>query len=458
MSASLQSPTPVPTLPQAFRVWLTIGIFSFGGPAAQIALMHRELVERRKWIDDARFWHALNYCLLLPGPEAQQLAVYIGWLLHKTVGGLVAGLCFVAPGALVMLGLTLLFIHGQNIDIVSGLFWGLKAAALALVIAALRRVAQRSLRHRWQVGLATVSFFALSIFEVPQPVVVVCAALTGLALGRGSTLSHVPQSPKPDEIIALTAIERLESTGGLQHTYPNHRRSVLTLVLCLAFWVLPFTILGVVNYNTGALRSEWLLFSKAALVTFGGAYAVLPFVAQQAVDSFQWLQPREMLDGLALAETTPGPLVLVLQFVGFIGAYRNPGALTSSSAGLLGAGMALWATFVPCFLWILVGAPYVESLRRNQHVHAALTGVAAAAVGCIASLSLWYAMHFLFETMRTISLGGLSYEVPLLSTIRPVALLLSALAILLTLRFQWSAARTLTLCALLGMAFSQAVH
>jgi len=367
-----------PTFEEAFRFWLTLGFINFGGPAGQIALMHRELVERRKWIGEERFLHALNYCMLLPGPEAQQLAIYVGWLLHGARGGLVAGTLFIAPAFVLMLALSWAYaVHGP-VSWVAALFGGLRAAVIAIVAAAVLRIGARALTRPGARLIAAAAFLALFVFDAPFPLVVGAAAAIGWVSSRSG---KSPASPPPP-IAEATHIPR--------------RRPFLTLAAGLAAWWLP--LLGVIAVfgRDHVLSREAAFFSKAAMVTFGGAYAVLSYIDQAAVHDYGWLEPGHMLDGLGLAETTPGPLIMVTEFVGYLGAFRNPGGLSAEVAGALGAAVTVWATFAPCFLWIFLGAPYIERLRGRRSLDAALSAITAAVVGVILNLAVVLALHTLF--------------------------------------------------------------
>jgi chromate transporter len=438
---------------EAVVVWARIGLLGFGGPAGQVALMHKELVERRRWIDEERFLHALNYCMLLPGPEAQQLAIYIGWLLHKTPGGLVAGVLFVLPGALAILVLSVLYAELRQLPAIAALFFGLKAAVVAVVVEAVLRIGKRALKSRVLIGVAASAFIALFLLHVPFPLIVLGAALFGLL---GSRLR--PQAfPAPKAAATsgehVSLIEGLARAGQLEHTRPNRARAWRVLMTCSLLWALPLLALGWGFGLDSVFVKEGLFFSQAAVVTFGGAYAVLAYIAQRAVSDYGWLLPGEMLDGLGLAETTPGPLILVVQFVGFMGAYRNPGVLPPLAAGVLGALVTLWVTFVPCFLWILLGAPYIEALRGRRSIHAALSAITAAVVGVILNLSLWFGLHVLFRRVSERQWGPLHVLVPDPSSVDLAATILTALALLAMLRFKLGLPKTLAGCAGLGLAW-----
>jgi chromate transporter len=439
------------TFRDAFRVWLKIGFLSFGGPAGQIALMHRVLVEEKKWVSESRFLHALNYCMLLPGPEAQQLATYVGWLLHKTLGGLVAGLLFILPGALVTLALSVLYAGYNDLTIVQAVFFGIKAAVLAVVVEAVMRIGKRALINRIMVAIAGIAFVAIFFFSAPFPVIVIAAALIGYGGGRvrpdifAGGSGHGAEKPADDD-----AIDAASDAGQLAHTRPSTARAIRVAVICLTLWLAPIAALIALLGTAHVFTQESLFFSKMAVVTFGGAYAVLAYVAQQAVATYGWLAPGEMLDGLGMAETTPGPLIMVVQFVGFMGAYRNPGMLDPMLAGVLGAAITTWVTFVPCFLWIFLGAPYIEALRGNKSLGAALSTITAAIVGVVLNLAVWFAIHVVFEKIDQLQLGILRLYVPVWDTVNLVALALSAAALIAMLRFKVGMIPTMAVAAVLG--------
>jgi chromate transporter len=437
---------------EALGVWTRIGFLSFGGPAGQIALMHRELVEKRRWLDEERFMHALSYCMLLPGPEAQQLAIYIGWLLHKTRGGLLAGILFVLPGSLAVLLLSALYASLGRVPAIAALFFGLKAAVLAIVIEAVKRIGKRALISRWHLWLAAGAFVSLFCFGAPFPLVVLAAGLIGLWLPspQPTAKAHtVVSSALVDP--ATTLVEQLARAGELGHTLPSKRRALRVLALGLSCWALPLLAVRAVFGAESVFHREGVFFSQAAMLTFGGAYAALSFVAERAVNTYGWLMPGEMLDGLGLAETTPGPLILVLELVGFLAAYRHPGGLPPLVAGTLGAAITLWATFVPCFLWIFLGGPHVEALRGNRRLRSALSGITAAVVGVILNLSIWFGCHVLFRHVETLSIGPLHVLVPTLSSLDIPATCLAAVALLAVFRFELSVPKVLGLVAALGL-------
>ena len=374
---------------EAFRFWLKLGFISFGGPSGQIAMMHSELVERRRWIDEARFLHALNFCMLLPGPEAQQLAVYIGWLLHKIRGGVVAGALFVLPSVFILWTLSYIYVAYGNLPWVAAMFYGLKPAVLAIVAAAVIRIGRRALRNAVMWLIAAAAFVAIYFFHVPFPAIVISAGVLGFLAGRFS----------PQLVPAIVA-DDATSTIALQNERPTIARAACISVVWISLWWAPVVLAAVLLGTQHTIFREGIFFSKAALVTFGGAYAVLPYVSQQAVGNYHWLAPGQMLDGLGLAETTPGPLIMVLQFVGFLGAWNQPGNLPPLVAATLGALITTWVTFVPCFLWIFLGAPYIEKLRGHESLTAALSAVTAAVVGVILNLAIWFGLHVIFPPGR----------------------------------------------------------
>jgi len=444
----------LPTFRQAFLVWAKVGVMSFGGPAGQIALMHRMLVDERRWIGEQRFLHALSYCMLLPGPEAQQLAIYIGWLMHGLRGGLAAGILFVLPGALVMLGLSATYALYHDLTAVHALFLGVKAVVLAIVIEAILRIGKRALKNRVAVAIAVAAFTGIYVLKIPFPLIVLGAGLIGWIGHRVAPASfpgaggHGNGKPAPD---TKGVIDALIEGGGLTHTRRSTARALRTFAAWLVIWLGPILLLRLATGGASVWTQIGEFFSVMAVVTFGGAYAVLAYVAQAAVDSFHWLMPREMVDGLGLAETTPGPLILVLQFVGFLAAFRSPGGLDPLMAGVLGAVLTLWATFAPCFLWIFVGAPYVEALRGNMSISSALAAVTAAVVGVIANLALWFALHVLFRATWDFGLAGFTWPVPVLGSIDWLTAAIAAAAMIAMLRFKVGALPTLGFGALAGL-------
>ncbi len=403
-----------PSIPRAAatKVWARIALLSFGGPAGQIALMHRVLVDEEKWISERRFLHALNFCMLLPGPEAQQLATYIGWLMHGVPGGLIAGGLFILPGVAAIMALSLVYAAYGATPALDGAFFGLKAAVLALVFSAIWRLGSRALRTSAQKTIAAAAFLALFLLDAPFPLVVLGAGLVGFFGGR----------------LGLPPARHAAAEDGDEEGWaePDPRRARAAAAVLAALWLMPVAALVLAFGPEDVFARIAIFFSKMAVVTFGGAYAALSYVAQQAVERFHWMTPPEMLDGLGMAETTPGPLIMVLQFVGFMAAFRDHGALPPLVAGALGGLLASYVTFVPCFLWIFAGAPFVERLRANAALAGALSAIAAAVVGVIANLAIWFATHFLFAGHWTLAL--LPAQLPDIATLDATALALSLAA------------------------------
>ena len=453
-AAAAPAPDHGIALGEATRIWAKIAALSFGGPAGQIAVMHRLLVEEKKWIGEERFLHALNYCMLLPGPEAQQLAVYIGWLLHKTKGGLIAGTLFVLPGFLAILGLSYIYVLLGKVPLVEGLFFGLKAAVLAVVVQAVVRVGSRALKNNVMRGIAAAAFVAIFFLDAPFPLIILAAGLIGYLGGRSGIAQfnggggHGPASGNiiHDRDTALG--EALPD-----HAHPNLRWSLQISTILLALWLAPVLALFLILGPNDVFTRIAGFFSQMAVVTFGGAYAVLAYVAQEAVGTFGWLRPGEMLDGLGLAETTPGPLIMVTQFVGFLAAFRDAGTLPPLAAATLGAVLTTWVTFVPCFLWIFAGAPFIERLRGNRALSSALTAITAAVVGVILNLALWFAIHTLFAKVHAMATPTGSLDVPVLASINVPALILSAAALIAVLRFKVGVLPVLLCSAIAGAAY-----
>jgi chromate transporter len=431
---------PHPSFAEVTRVFLRIGLLSFGGPAGQIALMHRVLVDEKKWVSEPRFLTALNFCMLLPGPEAQQLATYIGWLLHGWRGGVVAGSLFVIPGFLVILALSAAYGLYQDTDWVTGLFFGLKAAVLVIVVEALVRVSRRALKNGLMRAIAVLAFLALVLFDMPFPIVILAAGVAGFVGARGWPQLFGAPSGGADSV----PNGREARTGPL--------RALGVILAWGGLWLAPLIVILPLAGWDSVFADIFRFFSLMAVVTFGGAYAVLAYVAQEAVTGLHWLQPGEMIDGLALAETTPGPLVLVLSFVGFLAAARHATGLDPVLAGMLGATLVTWVTFVPCFLWIFLGAPHVERLSANRALSGALAAITAAVVGVIASLALWFALHTLFRSVGRVSAGPLSIDVPDLLSLDLVALGLAVVAALLLFGLRAGLVPTLAVAAALGLA------
>lgn len=437
----------------AVKVWSRVAALSFGGPAGQIAVMHRILVEEKRWIGDERFLHALNYCMVLPGPEAQQLAIYIGWLLHKTKGGLVAGALFVLPGFVAILALSYLYVLLGKLPIIEGLFFGLKAAVLAIVIQAVVRVGSRALKNNVLRAMAAAAFIAIFILRVPFPAIVLGAGLIGFVGARLGTVAfrggggHAPSSGS-----VVHDRDTLLGEDLPDHAKPNARWSIGISVAFLLLWLGPVALLLGLLGSQNVFTRIAVFFSEMAVVTFGGAYAVLAYVAQQAVQSYHWLSPREMLDGLGMAETTPGPLIMVTQFVGFLGACRASGTLNPLVAATLGAVLTTWVTFTPCFLWIFVGAPFIERLRGNDALSAALGGITAAVVGVILNLAVWFSIHALFARVEQQHFRFITLDLPVWTSLNIAALLLTIISAVAVFRFRWSILKVLGTSAVLGMA------
>ncbi|HYD13189.1 MAG TPA: chromate efflux transporter [Allosphingosinicella sp.] len=443
-------------LAEAVWTWARVAALSFGGPAGQIAVMHRIIVEEKRWLSEARFLHALNYCMLLPGPEAQQLATYIGWLMHRTKGGLIAGALFVLPGFVAIMALSWLYALYGNVGAVAALFFGLKAAVLAIVLDAVRRIGGRTLKNAALQALAATAFVAIFFFGLPFPVIVLTAGLIGWLASRAgarafAAAGHGPASPGgEEEVVTLLGDEiPAHARAGLRSTLP-----VSTILLLL--WLAPVVLLLALLGPDHVYSEIGLFFSQMAVVTFGGAYAVLAYVAQEAVGGFGWLQPGEMLDGLGMAETTPGPLIMVTQFVGFMGASRQAAGLDPMLAGTLGGMLTTWVTFVPCFLWIFLGAPFAERIRANRAVSAALTAISASIVGVILNLALWFALHSLFGATQAVAWGPVAFDLPVPGSLNLPALVLTAAACLAIFRFRVGALWTLLGCGLAGIAWAAA--
>lgn len=437
MNSVRVEPSPVrPSFNEALRVWWMIGLMSFGGPAGQIALMHRVLVEERKWVSEAQFLHALNFCMLLPGPEAQQLATYVGWLFHGVRGGLVAGTLFVLPGFVVIVALTTTYALFQDSAWLIALFFGLKAAVLAIVLEALIRIGKRALKTRFDLLVAGLAFVGIYALHVPFPAIILAAGIAGYV--RAGLVG----SPGPGQGEALLAVP--EPAGG------HWRRTGRILITGAALWAGPVIAVAAWFGPASIYPDLGIFFSKMAVVTFGGAYAVLAYVADAAVKGFGWLSAAEMLDGLAMAETTPGPLILVLTYVGYLAAFHAALGLPPVAAGLLGATLTTWVTFVPYFLWIFLGAPYIEKLRGNRHLAGALSAITAAVVGVILNLSLFLGLHVLFREVREVSFGPFHPAMPSLASVDPWAVALFAVAAVALLRLNLGMIPVLAISAGLG--------
>jgi len=424
-----------PSFREAFLFWFKLGFISFGGPAGQIAIMHAELVERKKWISEARFLHALNYCMLLPGPEAQQLATYIGWLLHKTWGGIIAGAFFVIPSIFILWGLSYIYVAFGKVPWVAAIFYGLKPAVLAIVTAAVIRIGSRALKNEVMWTLAAAAFVAIFFLHVSFPLIIIGAAAIGFFGGKW----------KRDKFLVVRGHGKGESDSVLddssavpKHAQPSWNRALRVVITWISLWWGPVLLLGLWLGPNHTLFREGIFFSIAAMITFGGAYAVLPYVAQQAVQHYGWLSAGQMLDGLGLAETTPGPLIIVTQFVGFLGAWNSPGQLPSIVAATLGAVVTTWTTFVPCFLWVFLGGPHIEELRGNEGLSTALSAVTAAVVGVVLNLAVWFGLHVIL---------------PVANVVDWFALAVGLAAFLLMTRWKWDIIPIVLAASLLGLIF-----
>jgi chromate transporter len=433
----------------AARVWALVGFQSFGGPAGQIALMHTMLVDDRRWISERRFLHALNFCMLLPGPEAQQLAVYVGWLLNGPVGGVLAGSLFVLPGFVAMLVLSIVYATLGHVGLISGLLFGLQAAVVAVVAQAVLRIGRRALRNPPTIVLAGCAFVGLFFFQLPFPLIIGVAAAVG---GIGGRWWPAIFRPPNDAETVSTDDRALLHDDVAEHIPGRHRAAIRSAAICLALWLIPLIALLLTVGATNVFGQEAVLFSKTAVLTFGGAYAVLSYVAQQAVAGHGWLRPSEMLTGLGLAETTPGPLIMVVQFVGFLAAYRHPGRLDPVFAGVLGSLITVWVTFLPCFFFIFAGAPFVERLRGNRSLGSALSAVTAAVVGVILNLAVWFAVHTAFKTVDDKHRFGLRLLVPHWSSINVSSVAISIAAAVVLFGFKKSTLTTLAGAAAAGLA------
>jgi chromate transporter len=411
-------------------MWFGISLRTFGGPAGQIAVMHEEIVEKRKLIGESRFLHALSFCTLLPGPEAQQLAIYLGWLLNGTAGGLIAGTLFVVPGFIAMMALSAIYAQWGATKIITAIFFGLGPAVIAIVVQAVWRMSKRSLKTSTLRWLAVGAFLSLLLFSVPFPLVILVAGVVG--------------------VIAIKTT--VNDDGEPLLAQPKASHPLRIMVIGLTLWFVPVAIAAIALGRNHVFVDQGLFFSGTAVVTFGGAYAVLSFVAERAVNVFGWLLPGEMVNGLALAETTPGPLIMVVQFVGFLGAFRNAGSLNPWVAGIVGSSLVVWVTFVPCFLFVFLGAPYVERLRTNRSLSAAMSAVSAAVVGVIANLSVYFSLHTLFDDTTRIDNGILHMTLPAWDSVNVRALVLTAFACVLVFRYKWTTVRVMLTLAVVGCA------
>lgn len=436
-----------PTFHGALQVWIKVALYSFGGPAGQIAVMHKFLVEEKKWISENRFLHALNYCMLLPGPEAQQLATYIGWLLHEKKGGIVAGALFVLPGFLSILLMSVLYAVWNDVAFVQGIFYGIKPAVLAIVAGAVIKIGKRALKNEVMITLAALAFIAIFFFQVPFPYIVIAAGLIGFLGGK----------IREDKFYVIKGHKaKADGEEGLIDSYiqpvkPALAQSISTALFWLLLWFAPIVLLITLFGMQHVFTQESLFFSKSAVVTFGGAYAVLAYISQKAVETYGWLQPGEMLDGLGMAETTPGPLIQVVQFVGFMGAYRNPGTLDPIIAGVIASLLVTWVTFIPCFLFIFLGAPYIEYLRNNKNLSTALSGITAAVVGVVLNLGVWFTLNTLFGTVNEKNIYGIRLMIPEWTTLHPGMSGITLAAMIAYFGFKLDMLKTIGLCVILGL-------
>ncbi|MBX9455110.1 MAG: chromate efflux transporter [Rhizobium sp.] len=440
---------------EAVKVWARVAALSFGGPAGQIAVMHRIVVDEKRWVGEHRFLHALNYCMLLPGPEAHQLAIYLGWLLNRTLGGVIAGVLFVLPGFLSILALSYAYAIYGNVTFVEGLFFGLKAAVLAVVFQAVARIGSRALRNRVMIGIAAIAFVAIFFLRIPFPLIILAAGAVGYVAGRaGSPLFKVGGGHGGGAGAVLEDRDSLLGEETPEHARPNIRWTIRISAILLALWLFPVAILLATRGPDDVFSRIALFFSQMAVVTFGGAYAVLSYVAQEAVQNYGWLRPGEMLDGLGMAETTPGPLIQVVQFVGFMGAFRDPGSLSPLWAATLAAVLTTWVTFLPSFLWIFLGAPFIERLRGNAAITGAMSAITAAVVGVILNLAIWLALHVLFREVSLLQFGPVHVDMPTLGSIDLASLALTLVAAGALFWLKRSVIFTLLVCSILGIGWT----
>jgi chromate transporter len=432
----------------AARFWIRLGFINFGGPTGQIAIMHEELVERRRWVSEARFLHALNFCMLLPGPEAQQLAIYLGWLLHRAKGGLIAGIGFVLPAFFVILGLSWAFVVHGDLEPVAGLFAGLQASVVGIIAAAGIRIGRRVLRHPALAALAVAAFVAIFVFHVPFPLIVLGAGLIGFVGGR----SRPDVFALPEEGSGQAAPALRDDVVDARHTASGAARTARVLLVGLAVWMVPLAAVALFPGAPDVLGQEAVFFSQAAMVTFGGAYAVLAYLNQAAVAQFGWLTQAEMVTGLGLAESTPGPLIMVTEFVGFVAGYRNPGGLDPLVAGVIGATVTTWATFAPSFLWVFLGAPYIERLRGNRAFNRVVSAITAAVVGVIANLAVTFAVRSLFDEVRDLEFAGGPIPAPVLGSVDPISVVIAVASFVALWRFKVNILWVIGIAAAAGVA------
>ena len=441
-------------LSEAVKVWARVAALSFGGPAGQIAVMHRIVVDEKRWVGEHRFLHALNYCMLLPGPEAHQLAIYLGWLLNKTKGGMIAGLLFVLPGFISILALSYIYVLFGDVTVIEGMFFGLKCAVLAVVIQAVFRIGSRALKNKVMVAIATAAFVAIFLLHVPFPLIIIGAGAIGYFGGRaGVAAFRVGGGHKSGSGKILEDRDSVLGEDIPVHARSNLAWSLKTSGILAALWLLPVAVLLLTLGRDNVFSQIGVFFSQMAVVTFGGAYAVLAYVAQEAVEQFGWLRPGEMLDGLGMAETTPGPLIMVTQFVGFLAGHRDPGAVNPLTAATLAAILTTWVTFLPSFLWIFAGAPFIEKMRGNVALTGAMSAITAAVVGVILNLAVWFGLHVLFSEVQEISAGPWSMDIPVLSSVIVPSLVLTAIAAISIFRFGLSVIATLLGSAVLGICW-----
>jgi chromate transporter len=447
------------SLGEAARTWARVAALSFGGPAGQIAVMHRILVLEKRWIGERRFLHALNFCMLLPGPEAQQLTIYIGWLMNGVPGGLIAGTLFVLPGFVVLMGLSIVYALYGHVGAVAALFFGLKSAVFAIVVQALARVARRSLRGPALWALAAVAFLALALYQVPFPLVILTAGAVGFIGARLGLAPFLTQTdPGDGKADRWSDADSLLGEAAPARALPGWPWALKLGAIVLALWLGPTLAIAETLGWTSVYADIAVFFSKMAVVTFGGAYAVLAYVAQAAVSDYGWLRPGEMLDGLGMAETTPGPLIIVTQFVGFMAAFRHPGALPPILAGALGGALTTWVTFTPCFLWIFLGAPFVEALRGARALNGALAAITAAVAGVILNLAVWFGLHVLFRETTPVRDLGLRIDMPVLSSLDYAALVLTIGAVLAVFRLKIGVIPLLLACSAAGVLSYLVLH
>lgn len=449
--AAPREPAHGVSLREAFGVWLRVAALSFGGPAGQIAVMHRIIVDEKKWVGESRFLHALSYCMLLPGPEAHQLTIYIGWLMHRWPGAIVAGGLFVAPGIVSIMALSYIYAALGSVPAVAALFFGLKAAVLAIVLQAVHRVGSRALKSRPMLALAALAFIGIFFLGVPFPLIVLAAGIIGFLGARTGSTAFQVGGGHGGGAKGLADSDSLLGGDLPEHAHPTVERALRVSALWLSLWLVPVILIVFALGPDHTFSAIGAFFSKMAVVTFGGAYAVLAYMAQQAVEVYGWLKPGEMLDGLGMAETTPGPLIMVVQFVGFLAAYRHPGMLPPMLAGTLGGLLATWCTFVPCFLWIGLGAPFIERLRENKPLSGALAGITAAVVGVILNLAIWFALHTWFRDTVRVSGFRLGFDMPVLTSLNPWALALSVAAMVAIFRFNAGTMQVLAACSAAGV-------